>query len=72
MSTNGMTSWAVDLANVEAVYPFQGAEWFFVLLGLIFWVGFHVLQILNEQREMTHEVEADPKGDLTREAIDRY
>ena len=26
MSTNGMTSWAVDLSNVGAIYPFQGAK----------------------------------------------
>ena len=24
MSTNGMTSWAVDLKDVGAIYPFQG------------------------------------------------
>ena len=26
MSTNGMTSWAVDLKDVGAIYPFQGWE----------------------------------------------
>ena len=26
MSTNGMTSWAVDLKDVGAIYPFQGTE----------------------------------------------
>ena len=30
MSTNGMTSWAVDLKDVGAIYPFPGmggASW---------------------------------------------
>ena len=34
MSTNGMTSWAVDLKDVGAIYPFQGTEVLLVLIGL--------------------------------------
>ena len=26
MSTNGLTSWAVDLKDIGAIYPFQGSE----------------------------------------------
>lgn len=72
MSTNGMTSWAVDLNDVAAVYPFQGWELLMLILGLAFWIGFHILQIRNEGEEEAHEMAADPKGDKTREAIDRY
>lgn len=72
MSTNGITSWAVDLGQVGAIYPFQGGEVLMVILGLAFWIAFHVLQIRNEQREVTHEMEADPKGEWAREAINRY
>jgi hypothetical protein len=72
MSTNGMTSWAADLKDVAAIYPFQGAEVLMVILGLAFWIGFHVLQIRNEQREVKHEMQADPKGEWTKEAINRY
>ena len=32
MSTNGMTSWAVDLKDVGAIYPFQGSETVLVIL----------------------------------------
>jgi hypothetical protein len=72
MSTNGITSWAVDMKDVAAIYPFQGAEVLMVILGLAFWIGFHVLQIRNEQREVSHEMKADPKGEWTRESINRY
>jgi hypothetical protein len=72
MSTNGMTSWAVDLKDVAAVYPFQGSEALLVVLGVLVWIGFHILQIRNERREVAHDLAADPKGDKTREAIDRY
>ena len=52
MSTNGMTSWAVDLKDVGAIYPFQGTEVILVILGLAFWIGFHVLQARVEANEL--------------------
>ncbi len=48
MTTNGLTSWAVDLKDVGAIYPFQGAEWLFVILGVAFWIAWHVLQTRQE------------------------
>lgn len=70
--TIGISSWAIDLDGAGAVYPFQGAEWFFVLLGVIFWIAFHVEQIRQERRELAHDMKADAGGDLTRDAIAKY
>ena len=50
MSTNGMTSWAVDLKDVGAIYPFQGTEVLLVILGFVFWIGWHVIQLRQEKR----------------------
>ena len=72
MSTNGMTSWAVDLADITAIYPFQGTEFLLYIAGLIFWIGWHVIQMKNEATEVSHELSADPTGDRTREEIERY
>jgi hypothetical protein len=72
MTTNGMTSWAVDLKDVGAIYPFQGSEYLLVLLGLIFWIGWHILQTRQETEIIEKELKADPRGDKTRAAIDRY
>lgn len=72
MTTNGLTNWAVDLKDVGAIYPFQGLEWLFVLLGLIFWIGWHVIQTMQESEQIEAEMRADPRGDKTRMAIDRY
>jgi len=47
-----MTNWAVDLANVGASYPLQGMEVLLVVLGLIFWLGWHVLQIRQENEDL--------------------
>ncbi|MCI5096938.1 MAG: hypothetical protein MRY77_11545 [Rhodobacteraceae bacterium] len=60
MSTIGYESWAVDLADVGAVYPFQGSEGLMVLLGVIFWVGWHRIQFVREGK---HLEEAKHMGD---------
>ncbi len=72
MSTNGMTSWAVDLKDIGAIYPFQGAEVLMVIVGLAFWIGWHVKQLRQENEEVAREMQADAEGDQAREAIDRY
>jgi hypothetical protein len=72
MSTNGMESWAVDLATVGAIYPFQGTEVLLVIVGLIFWIGWHIIQTRQETAELNADMAADRSGDETRRAIDRW
>jgi hypothetical protein len=72
VSTIGLTSWAVDLKDVGAIYPFQGLEWLFFILGLIFWIGWHIIQTRQETEIIEKELRADPRGDKTRASIDRY
>lgn len=72
MATNGYESWAVDLKDVGAVYPFQGSEVLMVLIGIAFWIVWHVVQMRQEAIELEHEMDADASGDKARAAIDRY
>jgi hypothetical protein len=72
MSTNGMTSWAVDLKDVGAIYPFQGTEMLLVIVGLAFWIGWHIIQTRQESAEIASDIAADRSGDETRASIDRY
>lgn len=72
MTTNGLTSWAVDLKDVGAIYPFQGSEYVLVIIGLVFWIGWHIIQMRQETELIELEMRADPRGDKTRTAIDRY
>ena len=71
MSTIGYESWAVDLADVGAVYPFQGWEVPMVVLGVAFWLGWHVVQFRSES---AHLEKARRMGDRERVAavLDRY
>ncbi|MGE0024896.1 MAG: hypothetical protein AB7S70_14840 [Hyphomicrobium sp.] len=71
MSTIGYESWAVDLKDVGAIYPFQGYELPMVLAGVAFWVIWHIWQIRFEDAELKATgVDADAKK--ANEAIDRF
>jgi len=71
MSTIGYENWAVDLADVGAIYPFQGWEVFMTILCVVFWLGWHIIQI---RRENVHLEEARKMGDEERvhKILDRY
>ena len=71
MSTIGYDSWAVDLAEVGAVYPFQGAEVLMTILGVAFWLIWHRIQFV---REREHLEKAQKIGDPDRvaSALERY
>ena len=71
MSTNGMENWAVDLKNIGAIYPFQGSETLLVILGLAFWIGWHVWQIRHENATLESEKKRGT-AERARKAIDRY
>ena len=72
MSTNGMTDWAVDLADVAAIYPFQGSEVLMYILGLAFWIIWHVMQMRQETGELEREASADRDGSHTKAWISKY
>jgi hypothetical protein len=72
MSTNGMDSWAVDLADVGAIYPMQGTEFILFILGLVFWIWWHVAQFRLEAKEVQHEVDQEGWLEKTEASIKRY
>jgi len=71
MATNGIESWAVDLKDVSAIYPFQGTEVLLVIVGVVFWIGWHVMQARVEAREL-QDAERDFNAEHSQASIDRY
>ncbi len=53
MSTTGISSWAVDIGQVGAIYPFQGTEFILFLAGVAFWIIWHIVQL--RQEDQTYE-----------------
>ena len=64
-----ISSWAVDLTQVGAIYPFLGSECLLYIAGLAFWLGFHVWQIIFENRTLAKE-EKHFSGEKLIKAID--
>jgi predicted negative regulator of RcsB-dependent stress response len=62
MSTIGYQQWAVDLAQVTSIYPFQGSEIVMTIIGVVFWLGWHKVQFNHENQQMNgaSEVENTP------------
>lgn len=56
MTTTEVTSWAVDLSTLGPIYPFVGTEMLWWILGLAFWIGFHVWQIRSENRTLNEDM----------------
>ncbi len=50
-----LSSWAVDLGETGAVYPWQGMEKLMVLVGVVLWLGWHVWQIKSENKILADE-----------------
>ena len=56
MATTEVTSWAVDLATLGPIYPFVGSEKLWFVLGVAFWIGFHVWQMRAENRALRDDL----------------
>lgn len=52
--------------EIGPLYPFVGAEWFFVLLAVVLWLLWHVAQIRLENRDNERAVETYERIGLDR------
>jgi hypothetical protein len=55
MTTANFTDWSGNMLDLGPLYPFVGWEGFMVLLAFIFWIGWHIVQIRMENRQMAGE-----------------
>ncbi|MFC6486971.1 hypothetical protein [Nitratireductor sp. GCM10026969] len=68
MSNTIVQTWSgTDLTQLGPIYPMVGSEVTFFILGLIFWLGFHILQFRIEKEEF----EADEAAARSREWLAR-
>jgi hypothetical protein len=72
MATGNITDWNGNMFDIGPLYPFVGWEVLMVILFVIFWIGWHIIQTRQESEEIAQDMAADRSGDETRAAIDRY
>ena len=56
MNTGNIANWDGNLLDIGPIYPFVGWEGTMVVIGFIFWIGWHIMQIRAENRQ--HDEEA--------------
>lgn len=68
MSTTPIETWAgADLSQIGPIYPMVGTEFILVVIGVLFWLAFHVLQAGIERKEL----EADEAAAKSPERLKR-
>lgn len=72
MSTTGLTTWAVDLKDIAAVYPFQGWEWPMVIAAFGFWIIWHLAQLRQESVEYKEDRSQHFNAANVSNSVDRY
>lgn len=56
MSMTNVESWAVDLVEIGPIYPMVGTEVLLWILGLAFWIIWHVWQFRFETQTYEQDV----------------
>ena len=72
MSTIGYENWAVDLAEVGALYPFQGSEVLMTIIGVAFWIGWHRIQFVREREHLEAASKQALDHERIEKAVERY
>ena len=72
MSTIGYESWAVDMADVGPIYPFQGSEMLMVILGVVFWIAWHRIQFVRENNHLEQAKRNAINHEKVQKSVERY
>jgi hypothetical protein len=70
MTTGNFADWNGNMFDLGPIYPFVGWEVPMVILLVILWVGWHILQIRMEERQLDHESAMLKQGDNLQKALE--
>jgi hypothetical protein len=65
-------SWAVDLANIGAVYPWIGWEVVMVVVAIALWILWHIVQIRQENREFAEDIRLYGNTESIKKVLDDH
>lgn len=72
MTTGNFTNWAGDILEIGPIYPFVGWEFAMFILGLVFWLGWHVVQMRIESKEFEEDMMRLGGQTGMRSALDKH
>jgi hypothetical protein len=56
MSTGLVDNW-LNIDTFGPIYPFVGTEFVLAIVGIAFWIGWHIWQIRKESEEFRKDIE---------------
>ena len=56
MSTGSFENWAGTITDIGPLYPFVGSEMLWFILGLVFWIWWHIVQTKRENKAYEEEI----------------
>jgi hypothetical protein len=66
------STWAVDLANIGAVYPWLGWEVIMVVVAIALWILWHIMQIRQENQEYAEDIKRYGSKESIKKALDEH
>ena len=70
MATTSIESWAVDLKDVGAIYPFQGSEVLMVFVGVALWIAWHFWCVRWERSQHEEKIRKFGNQESMSKALD--
>jgi hypothetical protein len=71
MTTANFENWAGRIADIGPIYPFVGSEFLLFIVGLIFYIGWQVMQLRIESNEYKDDMRRLGGKDGLSKALDR-
>jgi hypothetical protein len=70
MPTGNVTNWDGNIVDIGPIYPFVGWEGFMVVLCLVFWIAWHIIQVRGENAQLNEEAQKLRQADTLKKALD--
>ena len=71
MTTGLVESWGGRILDIGAIYPFVGSEVFLFIVGLVFWVGWHIWQTRIETKQFEEDIARLKQAGGVKRALDQ-
>ena len=60
--TGNFTNWDGDITAIGPIYPFVGSEMLMVIVLLVVWIGWHIVQTPHGEPQMEDDARALRQG----------
>ena len=69
MATTPIDTWAIDLADVTAIYPWVGSEKVMAGVAIVLWIVWHIWQVRFENAKLAEERQKHGHSEAIQKAL---